>query len=336
MWMPGQGAARNASERLCWLRMELARRLALLTVVATLILIGVGVLVRATGSGLGCPDWPTCHGGVLPPGNKHPVIEMSHRFTATGVGLLVIAVAVMAWRYYRDNPFILWTAIAGVPLVGFQGLLGAITVKKELPPEIVASHLLTAMIVLSCQVAVAAAMYMEDSTWARRLGALPGAAQGRIGTASVAAIVWLAVVLWVGGYMTESGASSACDKWPGCTGAASFLPASDDQEITHMLHRYLAGALSFFVAAAVVIAWRQRRQVPWAALLAVGIGALYVIQVAVGAFNVWYTFPNWLAISHTVIASLIWTAFSAAVMLTRYVPVAVRNPRSAATARATA
>ncbi len=335
-WLPGQGTAQDAFERLCWLSMELARRLALLTVVATLILIGVGVLVRATGSGLGCPDWPTCYGGVLPPANKHPVIEMSHRFTATAVGLLVIAVAVMAWRHYRDNPFILWTAIIGVPLVGFQGILGAITVKKELPPEIVASHLLTAMIVLSCQVAVAAAMYMEDSTWSRRLGALSSAAPRRIGTVSLAAIAWLAVVLWVGGYMTESGASTACDKWPGCTNAATLLPGSDDQEISHMLHRYLAGALVFFVAAAVAIAWRQRQHVPWAAVFAVATAVLYAVQVAVGALNVWYTFPNWLAISHTVLASLIWTALSSAVMLALYVPTAVRDRRSAANARATA
>ncbi|MBI5946945.1 MAG: COX15/CtaA family protein [Chloroflexi bacterium] len=316
--------------------MELARRLALLTVLATLVLIGVGVLVRATGSGLGCPDWPTCHGGVLPPGNKHPVIEMSHRFTATAVGLLVIAVAVMAWRYYRDNPFILWTAIIGVPLVGFQGLLGAITVVKELPPEIVASHLLTAMIVLSCQVAVAAAMYMEDSAWGRRLGTFSSAARRRIGTVSLAAIAWLAVVLWVGGYMTESGASTACDSWPGCTGAASLLPASNDHEVTHMLHRYLAAAFLFFVVAAVIPAWRQRSTVPWAALFAVTTALLYALQVVVGALNVWYTFPNWLAISHTVIASLIWTALSAAVMLALYVPAAARDRRPSATARATA
>jgi len=310
--------------------------MALLTVVATLILIGVGVLVRATGSGLGCPDWPTCHGGVLPPAEKHPLIEMSHRFTASAVGLLVIAVALMAWRHYRDNAFIFWTAIAGVPLVGFQGILGAITVKKELPPEIVATHLLTAMIVLSFQVAVTAAMYLEDPNWARRLGAASSAGHRRIGAAALAAIGWLAGVLWVGGYMTESGASTACDHWPGCTGAASLLPSSDGQEITHMLHRYLAGALVLFLAVAVATAWRQRRQLPWATVFAATTAFLYVLQVIVGALNVWYTFPNWLAISHTVIASLIWAALSSAVMLAMYLPTAMRDRLPTAPAKATA
>jgi heme A synthase len=63
--------------------MTLAQRLAFATAVLTLILIGIGAYVRATGSGLGCPDWPTCHGGVVPPGSRHSIIEFSHRFTAS-------------------------------------------------------------------------------------------------------------------------------------------------------------------------------------------------------------------------------------------------------------
>jgi heme A synthase len=139
-----------------------AQRLAVFTAFATLVLIGVGVLVRATGSGLGCPDWPLCHGGAVPPGHKIAIIEYSHRIVAMLVGFLVIGVAACAWKYYRHVPFIVWMATLTVPLVGFQGLLGAITVVRELPPEVVATHLLTAMLVLSCEVAVAIAMYLED------------------------------------------------------------------------------------------------------------------------------------------------------------------------------
>src|SRR5215213_10228078 len=108
--------------------MQLAQRLAFATAGLTLVLIGVGVLVRATNSGLGCPDWPTCHGGVVPPADKYAVIEYSHRIVASLVGFLVVAVAALAWRHYRDVPAVLWVAIGTVPLVGFQGILGAITV----------------------------------------------------------------------------------------------------------------------------------------------------------------------------------------------------------------
>ena len=304
--------------------MTFAQRLAVFTAFSTLVLIGVGVLVRATGSGLGCPDWPLCHGGVVPPGHRIAWIEFSHRFVAMFVGFLVIGVAVAAWKYYRHVPFIVWTATLTVPLVGFQGILGAITVVRELPPEIVATHLLTAMLVLSCEIAVAVAMYRADPSRERHV--LGSAARSRpLGRLALAAIIWLAAVVWIGGYMTESGAATACEGWPLCNG--SVTPANDDHEITHMAHRYLAGAFVFFIAPVVVAAWRRRRELPWAAAVAGLLTVLYTTQVVVGALNVWYTFPEPLTISHTVIAASIWFTLSGATALALYTPgVAVASP----------
>ncbi|MCA9863603.1 MAG: COX15/CtaA family protein, partial [Thermomicrobiales bacterium] len=296
--------------------MKQAQYLAFATVIMTLFLIAVGVFVRATGSGLGCPDWPLCHDGVVPPAHKHAVIEMTHRYTASIVGFMVIGVAIMAWKYYRHVPAIFWTALLTVPLVGFQGILGAITVVRELPPEIVATHLLTAMIVLSCELIVAIGMYIEDPV--RETGSLPAARKAfrRSGVWAAAGPAWLAVTLWVGGYMTESGAATACSGWPLCNG--SVLPAADDHEVTHMLHRYLAGLFLFFIAGFVVAAWKARGRAPWAPVLAIATAVLYVAQVVVGALNVWMTFPDPLTISHTVIASLVWATLSAAALLAWY------------------
>jgi heme A synthase len=290
----------------------------------TLVLIGAGVLVRATGSGLGCPDWPTCHGGVVPPGgNHHAIIEMSHRLIASVVGLMVIATAVFAWRYFRHAPVVLWAAIIAVPLVGLQGILGAITVVRELPPEVVATHLLTAMIILSFQLTIAIGMTFE-----RDPGGQPGLARAqqafrRPGIWSLAAIAWLAVTLWVGGYMTESGATTACEGWPLCNG--SLAPGADDQEVTHMLHRYLAGSLLFFVAGFAMAAWKSREGARWGSAFASALPALYAVQVLVGALNVWFTFPDQLTISHTVIASLVWFTLSAAATLAWYRPAVSRR-----------
>ena len=303
--------------------MALAQRLAFVTVFLTLVLIGVGVLVRATGSGLGCPDWPLCHGGAVPPGERTAIIEFSHRFVASIVGLLVIAVAVAAWKYYRHVPFIVWVATATVPLVGFQGLLGAITVVRELPPEGVATHLITAMIVLSCTVAVAVAMYLEDPGHRQQFDRAVEAPR-QVGRWALLGAGWLIALMWVGGYMAESGASTACEGWPLCNGG--ILPGSDDHEITHMLHRYLAAAFIVFVAPALVAAWRNRERIRWAVPFGTALGVLYVAQVLVGALNVWYTFPEPLTISHTVIASLIWFTLSAAIALTYYAPAAESHP----------
>ncbi|MEO8541667.1 MAG: COX15/CtaA family protein [bacterium] len=296
--------------------MTFAQRLAVGTALATLVLVGIGVLVRATGSGLGCPDWPTCHGGAIPPVHKHSLIEFSHRFVAMLVGFLVIGVAICAWKYYRHVPFIVWLATITVPLVGIQGLLGALTVVRELPPEIVATHLLTAMLVLLCEITVAVAMFVEDprrtDTPAIRSSARP------IGQLAIVAMLWLAAVMWIGGYMTESGASTACSGWPLCNG--SIVPAADNHEIVHMVHRYLAGALMFLIIPIVLAAWRRRDSVKWGAPVAITLGVLYVSQVTVGAFNVWFTFPDALTISHTVIAASIWFTLSATVALTFYAP----------------
>jgi len=313
--------------------MTFAQRLAIVTAFTTLLLVGVGVLVRATGSGLGCPDWPLCHGGPVPPGERTAMIEFSHRFVAMIVGFMVIGVAVCAWKYYRHVPFIVWVATFTVPLVGFQGILGAITVVRELPPEIVATHLVTAMLVLSCEIAVAVAMYLENPRNAARRAQLTESPR-QTGRLAVFAIIWLLAVMWIGGYMTESGAATSCEGWPLCNG--SVLPASDDQEITHMAHRYLAGAFVFFIVPLGVTAWRHRDRVVWAAPFALGITALYFTQVAVGALNVWFTFPEPLTISHTVIAATVWFTLSGAIALTYYVPVGATVRETLTKAGATA
>ena len=303
--------------------MKFAQRLAITTCLATVVLIAIGAIVRATGSGLGCPDWPTCHGGVVPPGSRAPLIEFSHRFAGSIVGLLVIATAVAAWKSYRHVPFLLWTATLAVPLVGIQGLLGAITVVRELPPEIVATHLITAMIVLTVELAVAISMYLEDPDHSERLRAVAETPTRRVGQLALVALAWLAATMWIGGYMAESGASTACSGWPLCNG--SVLPANDGQEITHMVHRYLAGALMFLLLPVALVAWRERRRLFWSSTVAIALAALYVAQVLVGALNVWYTFPDALTVSHTVLAALIWFSLAGAALMTYYVPARARN-----------
>lgn len=300
--------------------MKTAQKVAFTTCIATLILVAVGVLVRVTGSGLGCPDWPLCHGGAVPPGDQghEPIIEFLHRAVAGIVGILIVLTAVLAWMYYRHAESVLWAATANVPLVGLQGFLGAITVWRELPPEIVATHLLTAMIILSLLALTAFGMYRADPDNARETPKPPGT-ERTLARLAVLSLLFFAGVVWIGGFMSESGAATACEGWPLCNG--SIFPANDDHEVTHMIHRYLAGGLIFVLAPLAVIAWRARHHIAWAMPIAIGVSVLYVVQVFVGALNVWYTFPDVLTISHTVLASLLWFTLSAAAVLGYYAPV---------------
>ena len=135
-------------------------RFAKLTVaaaVATFVLIAVGGLVRATDSGLGCPDWPLCFGDWIPPGDLHAWIEHSHRLiAAVFVGPLVGAVGLITVfsRRRRDRPLLAAAVVAGV-LVIVQSLLGAAVVLQGLAAELVTAHLGMALTVLAATIFIA-------------------------------------------------------------------------------------------------------------------------------------------------------------------------------------
>jgi heme A synthase len=190
------------------------------------------------------------------------------------------------------------------------------------------------MLVLSFEIFVLVGMWAENPDHQERFAAFDTAARRKLGLLSGLALGWLAVTMWIGGYMAESGASTACEGWPLCNGGVA--PGADDQEITHMVHRYLAGALIFFVVPVIVVAWRERHQLPWAAAVAIGLGAFYSAQVMVGAFNVWYTFPDPLTVSHTVLASFVWTTLVTTAILGYYQLVPARRSRPLRQAEASA
>jgi cytochrome c oxidase assembly protein subunit 15 len=139
------------------------QKLALWTTVITYFLILVGGLVRASGAGLGCPDWPRCFGSFIPPTSVadlppqfdpsqfNPTLmwtEYLNRLLGVIVGFLILATAMSAWRYHRRQPRILWTTIAAFLLVGFEGWLGGRVVAHELAAWIVTAHLIVAIIIV--------------------------------------------------------------------------------------------------------------------------------------------------------------------------------------------
>src|SRR5688572_4254015 len=91
-------------------------------------LIILGGVVRATDSGLGCPDWPRCHGSFIPRWEIHTLIEYSHRLTASIAGVLILGLLIMAWRSHRRVPAIVIPATVIFALLLVQAGLGGAAV----------------------------------------------------------------------------------------------------------------------------------------------------------------------------------------------------------------
>src|SRR5258708_35126112 len=132
------------------------RRLALVTAAFAYLQIALGGLVRVSGSGLGCLDWPLCHGRPYPPADPHAIIEYSHRAVGSVTGILIIATVVLAWVVFRARrPMVAWLATASLIGVVGEGALGGVVVANDLQPWLVVVHLGLAMMILGFLVATA-------------------------------------------------------------------------------------------------------------------------------------------------------------------------------------
>src|SRR5262252_6596497 len=142
---------------------SISRRLFLLAAIFAYLQIALGGIVRVSGSGLGCPDWPLCHGRPYPPANLSSIIEYSHRTVGAITGVLIIAAVVGAWVVFRNRrPIVAWMATASLAGVAVEGGLGGVVVVSELTPWLVAIHLGLAMIILGSLIATAV-LAMPDS-----------------------------------------------------------------------------------------------------------------------------------------------------------------------------
>ncbi len=308
------------------------RWLVLVTCAATFALIVVGGVVRATGSGDACPDWPRCRGELLPPLDSAVLIEFSHRLLASVVGLLVLGTAVVAWRSQRRAPVIVWGATAAVALVGGQIILGGATVLNDLPSNMVMAHLALAATLLATLLLVAIASFAVEP--APTVEQRRGAASFR-NLALVAALAIFGLML-TGSYVSGSGAGLAFRDWPLFNG--QLMPEGGRLAMIHATHRLTAAAVGLLLVYVAMRAWRgQRWQRPvlLGALLAL---TLYGAQVLVGAANVWTLLRPSASATHLALAVAVWGTLVAVAALAHRAaqPLAQREPAQALPRRADA
>jgi protoheme IX farnesyltransferase len=288
-------------------------KLAVAAAIATYVLIVVGGLVRATDSGLGCPDWPLCFGDWVPPADLHAWIEHSHRLVAAvAVGPLVAAVGLITLfsRRRRDRPLLVAAVAAGV-LVILQAMLGGQVVIQQLRAELVTAHLGMALTVLALTIVIA------DRAVG---GPLPAAA---VGSARWLVIVTGAAVfaqMLLGSWVSGTGSGLAFTDFPLMNGG--LWPSTvGGAEAVQLAHRALA------VAVAVLVLWtahslrrsvesRSPRRLAGLAVL------LVLVQVALGAANVWSRLSAVFVVPHLAVGAALWATFVLLYLSLRRLPVA--------------
>jgi protoheme IX farnesyltransferase len=302
------------------------QRLAASTVVATLLLVTIGVIVRATGSGMACPDWPGCHPGRFLPSLDDGAgvwIEWLHRTVAVVIGFLVLGLAIVGWRDHRDRPAILWPSLGAVALVGFQAWLGRETVRLGNSGESVTAHLAAAMALVGVIV-----FLLARSSFPAQL---TGRGSQRFTLLSAFAAASVFALLLFGSQVTARGAALVFPDWPLMNG--SPLPALDDELVTaHTLHRWVAVVVGLFVAALAVLAWRTQRQRPWLVAMAALAAVLYPIQAVVGGLQVITRLEGWTQTLHVALGAVLWALFVALATVSYYAArsEAVPQPRDGA------
>lgn len=281
------------------------RWLALTTTLATYALVILGGVVRVTESGDACPDWPRCHGELLPPLETQVLIEFSHRLIASVVGFLILAVALFAWRSQRHSPLIRWGAAAAVVLVGGQIVLGGATVINDLPSSMVTAHLALASALLATLVVITLASFELP---VRTTSVLQDRIVSFRNLAAIAALATFALML-TGSYVSGSGAGLAFDDWPLFNGR--LVPDGGRLAMVHATHRFASAAVGILVVYVAVRAWRTQRARPWLLYGTTGALALYVAQVFVGASNVWTLLQPAAVGAHLALAVALWAALVA-------------------------
>jgi heme A synthase len=290
------------------------QRLLLTTILATFVLVIMGGTVRATNSGLGCPDWPTCHGQVIPPANYHTLIEFSHRTAASIVGFIFLGVTFFAFKSERRNPLVFWLAFAAGVLLVAQIILGGITVKKELPAEITAAHLGTAMAFMGVLIVTAIVSVLRS----RGLRAFPSMTSSTFTRLAFASAGMAYVTLVLGSYISGTDASLACSGWPLCNG--SLAPGGDSAVGLHYLHRLVAGMLGVLLLALTYVAFEERRRQPLLVALT-GLTLLaFMAQALIGAANIWTELAAGVVVAHLSFAAMLWCALVAISALSYYLP----------------
>jgi heme A synthase len=292
------------------------RAFSLAAAIAAFALAILGSWIRINGAGMTCPDWPLCHGALVPVLAGGVILEWSHRMVALLEGVLLVGAIVTGWRARRDiagvTPILF--ALGGIFIV--QVALGAGTVAVANSPWSVVAHWGVGMLFLAALTALAIVAVVRP-----RPAAL--AAQNGLFPLLIVTAAGAFIAMCAGAYVSSSGAGLACSSLPGCESGS--WNGTTSAEGAQMAHRVLAGI--FFLIATVVAYWASLGTTPRVRIAMLCAYALVVFQVMLGMANVVWQLPHGLREAHAANAAATFIAFVCAIVFAA-IDGTVREPAS--------
>ena len=271
---------------------------------ATIGLVVIGVIVRATDSGMGCPDWPLCYGQIIPPTTDSGDViaykawlEWIHRAIAAVIGLIVLAVVALALRNLKDRRSLQGASIALLALVLFQAWLGRQTVLESNSGASVTAHLASAMAFVGLQVWV-----LARSGYAETLGGIRRAS-GSVVAPIVAAGAIYALLLF-GSNVTGTDTGLLYPDWPLMGG--TLFPPITELSTPMILHRYATAIVALILISALWIVRREKGSPARVRQLLTYAAAVFAVQCVIGAVQIFTKLAPWTQTLHVALATIIW------------------------------
>lgn len=322
---------------------QILARLTLLAAVFTLMVIAKGAYTRLTDAGLGCPDWPGCYGFLtVPSGDKvelaeqafpdTPVeafkawVEMIHRYMATVLGVLIVAITVLGVKWAPSDKSQGWPRkhlYFLLFLVCLQGAFGAWTVTLKLLPKIVTLHLIGGFSVLTTLALLSARFYRWSPE--REVSPTQRAGLARLLPLGWVALAALCIQIFLGGWTSTNYAALACPDLPKCQGqwwpptdfktgfdliqdvGPNYLGGQLDNDARvaiHLTHRIGAIVVTVLVGALSLLMMVRGGGGFYSRAGALMMAALWV-QIALGLSNILYQLPLSVATLHNVGAAVL-------------------------------
>ena len=302
--------------------MKILRRLSAAAVIVAFGTVILGSWTRINGAGMTCPDWPLCHGALVPSMADGTIWEWTHRLLAFCIAPLVVAVMIAAIRVRKRSPFIAPTVGVIAALFALQVALGAATVRLSNSPFSVVVHWGTAMAFIAALSAMTIFAYRSEPSATERKSRGEIVLAGLLAGTSLVAFI----TMCVGAYVSSSGAGLACLSIPGCAGNVVVYTQG---QYVQMLHRVIAVSTLVCAAASFGLAWSRPASARVRNAVATGL-ALVFVQILLGLLNVALRLPIELREAHAANAALVFLAFVVATVFA-LIDTAAANERAPVT-----